>query len=114
MNNKKLGMAFEKEVVKILSANGYWAHFISPDARGAQPFDIIAVRDDEAVAVECKTLADSKKYFTFDRLEDNQIMAFRKWRECGNNRILIAIKHKNEINFYPYESLEEHGRILCE
>lgn len=113
-NNKKIGTAFERDVVRIFKNNGYWVHFITPDSRGAQPFDIIAVRDDEAIAVECKTLADSKRYITIDRLEDNQIMAFELWRKCGNTKALVAVKHKGEITFIDYEKLKREGKVLCE
>ena len=114
MNNKKLGTDFEREVVQIFKHNGYWTHFLSPDVRGAQPFDIIAVKDDEAIAVECKTLTDSKRYFTIDRLEENQIMAFEFWRKCGNTKALIAVKHKGQIFFIDYAKLKSEGKVLCE
>ena len=50
MNNKIIGTAFEKEMCELLANRGYWVHFITPDNRGAQPFDIIAVKDGKAFA----------------------------------------------------------------
>ena len=53
MNNKKHGTDFEKRVVaKLAKAGDVWVHFLSPDERGAQPFDIIAVKDGVACAIE--------------------------------------------------------------
>ena len=55
MNNKRRGTEFERQMCDILAKKGYWVHFIVPDARGAQPFDIIACRDGRPVAIDCKT-----------------------------------------------------------
>lgn len=114
MNNKRLGTQFEKEVVQILKNNGYWVHFIAPNAVGAQPFDIIAVKDDMPIAIECKTLMDKKNVFTIDRLEENQKMALDLWYRCGNTKALIAVKHKGEIIFIDYQKLKSEGKVLCE
>ena len=109
MNNKKLGTAFEKDVVEYLAQKGYWVHFIVPDARGAQPFDIIAVRNGVAVAIDCKTcVAD---IFNISRLEDNQITAFEKWIACGNTEPLIMIKHEGKIYSVNYSLLKELGKV---
>lgn len=90
MNNKKLGTEFEKQMCRYLAKAGYWVHFIQPDSRGAQPFDIIAVKNNEAYAIDCKT--NSEPIFRMDRLEDNQVLAFARWEMCGNNVPLIAVR----------------------
>lgn len=90
-------------------------HFITPDPRGAQPFDIIAVKNGRAFAIECKTLVDSKKHFTINRLEENQRFAFKKWMDCGNSIPVIAIKHKGKIIMLRYDKLiENNGKINVE
>ena len=111
MNNKKLGTAFEQEVCELYKRNGYWVHFITPDARGAQPFDIIAVKNDEPYAIECKTLTTDKKSFSFDRLEDNQILASEKWMKCGNKPPMIVIKYGDEIYVVDYLRLKKKQSI---
>lgn len=111
MNNKKLGTRFEREVVEYVSGSGAWVHFLTPDERGAQPFDIIAVRDNVAIAIECKTLTESKRYFSIDRLEPNQIMAFEKWMSCGNDSPLIFIEYGDKIRVITYKELKEKGKI---
>ena len=98
MNNKKIGTEFEKYVCKILKYMGYWVHFIAPDSRGAQPFDIIAVKNGMAVAIECKTLDAKQKYFSIDRIEENQRMAFERWIACGNLEPTIAVLHGDRIS----------------
>lgn len=109
MNNKKLGAAFEKEICEKLAESGYWVHFIVPDARGAQPFDIIAVKNGQATAIDCKTSASHR--FSIRRLEDNQIMAFEKWLDCGNEMPLIVVKYDGHIYQIPYDKLKEKKSI---
>ena len=112
MNNKQLGTAFEREVCELLKQHGYWVHFMSPDVRGAQPFDIIAVKNGKALAMDCKTSAS--KYFPLSRLEDNQIYAFERWIDCGNVKPLVVIKYQNEILTASYPYLRDKGRVNLE
>lgn len=110
--NKKIGNEFEKRVVKKLNDNGYWVHFIAPDARGAQPFDIIAVRGGIAMAIDCKTCAEG--VIRYSRLEDNQVMAFEKWLACKNAMPQIACEYKGEIFLVPYNKLRDEWSVkLC-
>lgn len=114
MNNKKLGTKFEKELCEYLKQNGWWVHFISPDGRGAQPFDIIAVKDGMSCAIECKTLADSKYIFTIKRLEENQKSAFDYWKKCGNIDPFIFVKWKNKVAVIQYDDLVKHQKVRIE
>lgn len=114
MNNKQLGTEWENDAVKILADNGFWAHFITPDKRGAQPFDIIAVRDCIAFAVDCKTLHDKTDVFDIGRLEPNQITSFERWLACGNGDPIIAVKHKGEIFPVSYLELKKKGKVRLE
>lgn len=109
MNNKRRGTAFEKEVVNLLKFQGWWVHFISPDATGAQPFDIIAVKDSMTVAIDCKTSV--KKIFNINRLEDNQIYAFEKWMACGNTIPLLFVKFDGQISTVPYTDLKDRKKV---
>lgn len=100
MNNKRIGTDFEREFCKNLADNGFWVHFITPDRTGSQPFDVIAVYNNSAFAFDCKTC--DAPTFSANRLEDNQVMAFKKWLECGNDNAYIAIKHKGNVYLVPY------------
>lgn len=112
MNNKKLGDDFEQEIVEWFAESGYWAHFLSPDKRGAQPFDIIAARNGEIIVGDCKT--SSRKTFSINRLEDNQILAFERWIACGNNSPYIFIKHNRLVYFVPYTYLRSKEKITLD
>ena len=112
MNNKRLGTEFEREVVTLLSKRGYWVHFITPDSRGSQPFDIIASKDDRPIVADCKT--SEKKWFSISRLEENQIMAFELWFKKGNRSAFIFIKYKEKIYQIPFRMIEGLRRINLE
>lgn len=109
MNNKRLGTAFEKLVVRRLSEAGYWVHFIAPDNSGAQPFDIIAAKNSVAVVGDCKTCKDH--IFRISRLEENQKMAFEKWLACGNIEPLIFVEYKDGIKVIKYTDLKRDGKV---
>ena len=109
MNNKKLGTAFEGELCQLLKKAGFWVHFITPNASGAQPFDIIAVKKGKAYAIDCKTSA--KPTFSRSRLELNQIMAFALWQAKGNIEPIIAVKYQNTIYFVPYSKLDDDTSV---
>lgn len=112
MNNKRLGTEFEKECVEFLKNNGYWVHFIAPDNRGAQPFDIIAVKNNNAYAIDCKTCQDKK--FSINRIEDNQFFAFNKWMMCGNKEPSIWIKHKKIMYAIPWHIIVDRETVNLE
>ena len=109
MNNKKLGTAFERRVVEYFKEWGYWVHFISPDARGAQPFDVIIAKDGKTHVMDCKTSADHN--FRISRLEWNQQMAFERWQSCGNSPAWIIIEYKNSIYMVTYDDLKTKKSI---
>lgn len=112
MNNKKLGTQFEQEFCTLLAQCGYWAHFITPDKAGSQPFDVIACKDNKPYAFDCKTCeADT---FNISRLEDNQIMAFEKWLRCNNEYAYIAVKHKGIVRLIEYSELKAKKSIKLE
>lgn len=109
MNNKKRGASFEREFCDLLASRGWWAHFITPAPDGGQPFDVIAVKSGEAIAVDCKTCADH--IFRITRMRPNQITAFDKWLACGNQEPMIAVKYNEKIYLIEYRRLKHYGRV---
>lgn len=112
MNNKEIGTQFERELCDELAKRGFWTHFINPDNSGAQPFDIIAVKNGRAYAIDCKTCEANR--FNIKRLEDNQVFAFGRWIECGNINPLIAVKHDDKIIWIDYVALLINRSILLD
>lgn len=109
MNNKQLGTDFETEFCKLLASRGYWVHFISPDRRGAQPFDVIAVKGGKAYAYDCKTIVQRK--FSIGRMEENQKTSFDLWMRCGNKIPRVAIKYRDHIYIVLYTVLKQMETI---
>lgn len=112
MNNKKIGNKFENETLEFLASKGFWVHFIVPDIRGAQPFDIIAAKDGLAYAIDCKTCVANT--FNINRLEENQISSFNKWLKCGNLCPLIVVEHKHKVYVIRYDELQEKKSVNLE
>lgn len=104
MNNKALGTKWEKDFCKWLASKGWWVHFITPAPDGGQPFDVIAVRNGKALAIDCKTSA--KPTFSLNRLELNQIMSFNKWLKCGNLMPVVAVKYQDNLYLIKYDELK--------
>lgn len=80
-SNKKLGSNFEQEVCQLLSEQGYWVHNFANRANG-QPMDIIAARMGRAILIDAKVCSNG--YFDINRIEENQVLAMRKWFACRN------------------------------
>ena len=109
MTNKQIGTEFEREVVRLLSRTGYWVHFIVPDARGSQPFDIIASKDDAPIVGDCKTC--KSRWFTIERLEETQKTSLDLWLAKGNKRAYVFIKHEDSIYQVPYPLIKALAKI---
>lgn len=82
MHNKKVGNDFEEVLCELLAANGYWAHNMA-QKRNGQPADVIAVKDNRAVLIDCK-VCSTKVGFDLNRIEENQKLSMELWRDCGN------------------------------
>lgn len=109
MNNKKLGTAFENEICELLKSRGYWVHFISPDMRGAQPFDIIAVKNKIAYAIDCKTSVNH--IFSMRRVEDNQALSFDLWLSKNNTMPMFLVKYNDDIKVVWWNEIKEKGKV---
>ena len=103
MNNKQIGTSFEKEFCELLAARGFWVHFMSPSASGAQPCDIIACKDNTPYLFDCKTC--EKDIFHISRLENNQLLAFQRFDKTGNDLAFIAVKHDKKVYLIQFFKL---------
>lgn len=103
------GRELEFKIVDILKANGCWAHRISPNEAGQQPFDIIAVRGSMSLAYDAKVLSNGYR-FPLSRVEDNQLMSFGLFEKasCGCSRVgcLIYVEEDKTIRFLSYRYIK--------
>lgn len=117
MSNKKIGNYFEKELAKTLADEGYWVLLVTPKGYiNSQPMDIIASKNNIFYGFECKTLHSRYKRFPLKRLEQNQILTYKKLKETGNNNYYLVIKWNNEtIYFIPFDEIDlKQKSILLE
>lgn len=94
MNSSEKGNAFEERFCEMLSQAGFFVHRLTPDHRGAQPFDVIAMKDNTPYAFECKTCAG--KRFPLSRVEDNQVMAMEAFMQAGNPEAWFAFQRGDD------------------
>lgn len=95
-SNKKIGNDFEKEYARILKSRGYWVTFLTPKRHvGSQPCDLVAIKNDKAILIDCKTC--KTHLFPISRIEENQRQAFKRYLKCGNTTFILAIKYNNKI-----------------
>lgn len=115
-SNKKIGDDFEKEYARILKNKGYWVTFLTPKRHiGSQPCDLIAIKNNKAILIDCKTC--KTHLFPISRIEENQRQAFKRYLKCGNTTFILAIKYNNkiyEINMknidFKQKNIELEGR----
>lgn len=102
MNNKSKGNIFEEDVAKKLSKLGHWCTLLQ-GAKGtnAQPADIIACKDNKVWLIDCKTLVNTSGNFTLERAEQNQILAYKRFKKCGNENYFYAILWENDVYLVP-------------
>lgn len=104
MNNKKLGNKFERELCERLSGEGFWVHRLTPSATGAQPFDIIAIRNRTAIAIDCKVCSNNA--FSFSRVEANQDAAMQKWTQVSELPAYFALQlSAHDVRWLHYNTL---------
>lgn len=102
INSKTIGNKFEKDFMEHLSEKGYWCAYLEGAAHSnSQPCDIIACKDKKVWAIDCKTLHNKNGLFPVNRIEQNQIFAYKRFKKCGNENFFLAILWNNNIYFIP-------------
>ena len=105
---KEYGNDFEKEFAEILSKEGYWVLLVTPKGYiNSQPMDIVACKNNTFYAFECKTVHSKYKRFPLSRLEQNQILAYKKLKRTGNNNYYLVVKwNDEEIYQIPFSKID--------
>lgn len=101
--NRTIGNQFEDELCGLLAEHGWWAHNMAQNQTG-QPADVIAVRNNIAVLIDCKVCANNR--FTLSRIEGNQEGAMTLWEARGNAYCYFAMKlNDDRIYMVPFDDL---------
>ena len=80
--------------------------YMEKGVTGSQPCDIVAIRNNIAILLECKNLENKNGLFTLDRVEQNQRLSYKRFKECGNNEFYLAIQWKNAVYMVNFELLK--------
>lgn len=103
MSNVKEGSIFEEKVIEILGEHGFWASGFPKDKDGTQPSDIIAVNHKGKHLIDAK---DCKKgRFELSRIEDNQLSAMDRIKECAGGRGWFALGYPDGTIYMVEETL---------
>lgn len=103
MTNRALGGSFEQELCDLLAEHGWWAHNLAQNQVG-QPADVIAVKDNIAVLIDCKVCSSDR--FPLSRVEGNQEGAMTLWETRGNAYCYFAMKlTTDEIRMVHFDDL---------
>lgn len=92
--NKKRGNLFEKEWLKILKDNRFWATY---DKGYSQSCDIVAGKNNKILLFECKVCI--KDFFNLERVEVNQNDS-RKWFELTGNEYAYFVYKIDGLGIY--------------
>lgn len=106
-SNKANGNELERIFAEALSVKGCWVHRVQDNANG-QPFDIISIKNNISHVYDCKDCKND--IFVFNRIEDNQRLAFNKFLYCGNIGCYIAVRFKSasdKVYLLRYEFIKE-------
>lgn len=109
--NRTIGGRFEEELCERLAEYGWWAHNMAQNQVG-QPADVIAVKNNIAVLIDCKVCANDR--FVLSRVEGNQEGAMTLWKERGNDFCYFAMKLTDGsiymVSFNELRQLECFGK----
>lgn len=107
VSNKKSGNDFETAFAQTLANNGYWVHGIASKCNG-QPADVVAVKDSRPYLIDCKVCVND--VFALRRIELNQHLAAKKWRNCGNGEYWFALKTSEGVYIMSYTNLARYDK----
>lgn len=99
MSNRSLGDSFEMELCETLGRCGFWVHRLTQNHSG-QPADIIAVRNGQALLIDCKVCSNG--YLPLSRVEENQDLAMTAWKACGNGDGWFALEVGAQVYMIPH------------
>lgn len=106
------GREFEIKMCNYLFKKGYYVIYMEKGVTGSQPCDIVAIKDNIAILLECKNLENKNGIFTLDRVEQNQRLSSKRFKECGNYGFYLAIQWKNAVYMVNFELLKHFDGSL--
>ena len=102
------GAECEKYFCELAKQHGWWTLNIPRSASGQQPFDVIAVKDESILAVDCKVVSSGGLLLPLKRIENNQWLAFwslRKRSEAATIGVVVWHDPTRKMYFIDYSEL---------
>jgi len=107
-----LGKSFEFQLCWWLRKNGYYPEYHEKSVAGSQSSDITAIKNNIAFKIECKNLENKSGRFDLDRIEANQSLAYKTYRECGNTNFIVAILWNDNVYFLDFSILQFYDKSI--
>lgn len=85
------GKEFEKKLCEFYSKKGYFVIYNEKGVTGSQSCDIIVIKNNIATLIEAKNLTNKSGIFNLERIEQNQLLAYKRYTQCQNSRFILAI-----------------------
>lgn len=112
LKSQKNGKKFEEELCWWFRKNGFYPEYHEKSVSGSQNGDITAIKNNIAFKIEAKNLDNSTGRFPLDRIEQNQSLAYKAFRECGNSNYVIAVKWNNNVYFIDFGILQFFSKSI--
>lgn len=107
-----LGKSFEIQLCWWLRKNGYYPEYHEKSVSGSQSSDITTIKNNIAFKIECKNLENKSGRFDLDRIEANQSLAYKTYRECGNTNFIVAILWNDNVYFLDFSILQFYDKSV--
>lgn len=101
----EVGKKFEEQLCWWFRKNGYYPEYHEKSISGSQNGDITVIKNNIATKVECKNL-ENTTFFSLERIEANQWLSYKTFKECNNTNMILAIKNYNNIYFIDFGLLQ--------
>jgi hypothetical protein len=67
--------------------------------------DLFVCKNNIPILIDCKTLNNKNGLFPTLRIEENQRLAYEKFKACGNDNYYLAILWQNKVYIIPMNSI---------
>lgn len=106
------GKKFEQDLCNFFANKHYYVIYNEKSINQSQPFDILIMRDNIAFAIECKNLENNSGLFPLNRIEENQLLAFKRFSECRNHNFILAILWNDNVYFINFDLLQFFNKSI--
>lgn len=96
------GKNFEIQLCYWLKENGYYPEYHEKSVSGSQSSDVTAIKNNIAFKIECKNLSSTTGRFPLSRIEMNQSLSYRAYRDCHNTNYVLAICWNDCVYFLDF------------